>query len=376
MDDRSFAASSAESLVAQVSAWEAWSKEVGLRESWNKAQLTAVQLRGKTKLRQVYRDPDRVVDCLTILGCSSSFVPRSLSDKERVRFDAAKRAVILISMVRFGFLEFHRFVRSHGVSKVSFGWVSRMPPDYVSWKLWAVIRAAQGCQRSANRFLRGIIWGGLCHVEVLSVIQLCRVVSALRARGLRWDATPARGSALSALMGWFRSRGYSLLSPWKWSLGSSVTEVCLNGSMPPRVWAHKIRQGWRLLLYRKFLGSGRRDAGPEVVVDDSVFSTINWDRIRSDCASNTAMRNLVVGATFSPAALAHVPGMDSSCIWGCGSVGHHDHIAWECDKRPLKIRPKNGLDQRFGWFSSVARSWLSRIVTEVWKTRYRDVPEH
>lgn len=41
MDDRSFAASSAESLVAQVSAWEAWSKEVGLRESWNKAQLTA-----------------------------------------------------------------------------------------------------------------------------------------------------------------------------------------------------------------------------------------------------------------------------------------------------------------------------------------------
>ena len=107
--------------------------------------------------------------------------------------------------------------------------------------------------------------------------------------------------------------------------------------------------------------SGRRDAGPEVVVDDSFFSTINWDRIRSDCASNTAMRNLVVGATFSPAALAHVPGMDSSCTWGCGSFGHHDHIAWECDKRPLKIRPKNGLDQRFGWFSSITRSWLSRI---------------
>ena len=83
----------------------------------------------------------------------------------------------------------------------------------------------------------------------------------------------------------------------------------------------------------------------------------------------------VVGATISPAALAHIPGMDSSCIWGCGSFGHHDHIAWECDKRPLKIRPKNGLDQRFGWFSSVTRSWLSRIVTEVWKTRYRDVPE-
>lgn len=121
----------------------------------------------------------------------------------------------------------------------------------VSWKLWAVIRAAQGCQMSANRFLRGIIWGGLCHLEVLSVFQLCRVLSALRARGLRWDATPARGSALSALMGWFRSRMYSLLSPWKWSLGSSVTEVCLNGSMPPQVWAHKIRQGWRLLLYRK-----------------------------------------------------------------------------------------------------------------------------
>lgn len=77
-----------------------------------------LQLRGKTKLRQVYRDADRVVDCLTILGCSSSFVPRSLSDKERARFDAAKRAVILISMVRFGFLEFHRFVRSHGVLEV------------------------------------------------------------------------------------------------------------------------------------------------------------------------------------------------------------------------------------------------------------------
>lgn len=56
-------------------------------------------------------------------------------------------------------LKFHRVFRSQGEFKVYYGWVSWLPPDYISGKLRAVIRAAQGCQRQANTFLQSILLG-------------------------------------------------------------------------------------------------------------------------------------------------------------------------------------------------------------------------
>ena len=224
MDDRSFAASSAESLVAQVSAWEAWSKEVGLRESWNKAQLTAVQLRGRTKLRQVYRGADRWTASPFWVVLRPLFLVLLVTRSVRGLMLLSGRSS---SFLWFG-LGFWSFIGSLGLM------VS--PRSLLVGSLACLLIMSLGsCGRSfvLLKVVKGlrvfVIWRFPRSFNFVVFCLLCALVDCvgmpLRLVGPRYRLT---------LMGWFHSRGYSLLSPWKWSLGSSVTEVCLNGSMPPQ----------------------------------------------------------------------------------------------------------------------------------------------
>lgn len=136
-------------------------------------------------------------------------------------------------------LKFHRVFRSQGELKVSYGWVSWLPPDYISWKLWAVIRAVQGCQRQANTFLQSILlgwylssWGFLCYYKSLNVIKLCRIVVAL------------------SFGAWF---GMLFVGYLKVVLGLGW---CLkfDAFLP-----HGICQGRRFVLCKQFLETQRRD---------------------------------------------------------------------------------------------------------------------
>lgn len=121
-------------------------------------------------------------------------LPRSLRG-----FDAARRAVLLLGSLRLSGSLYLLKARQFGVSKVDYGWIGRLPPDYVSTKLWSCLRAAQ---LAANRHLRAVIHGGLNHLSCLSGVSLLRLVADLKSRGLQW-VHAARGTPLWSLQCWF-----------------------------------------------------------------------------------------------------------------------------------------------------------------------------
>ena len=215
MDDRSFLSSSPQGLLDCVSSWAEWSSLVGLRESPGKTQLVGLGARRYAMLKEA---ADRlgyggsVFKDITILGSTSAFAPRG---------------VILICSIRFSTAIFQLKSRVYAVSKLLYGWISRIPPAFVSDKIWAFLRGRT--QQAANKYLRAILNGGLCHVDCLAGVVLCRVVSCLRDRVLAWADVAPRRNPLGALQGWFRARGFGLVSPWVWSRGSAVTEVFLRG---------------------------------------------------------------------------------------------------------------------------------------------------
>ena len=235
MDDRSFLSSSPQGLLDCVSSWAEWISLVGLRESPGKTQLVGLGARRHDLLKEA---ADRlgyagsVFKDITILGSTSAFAPRGCSPKELDRLGAACRTVTLICSIRFSTALFQLKSRVYAVSKLLYGWISRIPPAFVSDKIWTLLRGRT--QQAANKYLRAILHGGLCHVDCLAGVVLCRVVSCLRDRGLAWAEFAPRGTPLGALQGWFRARGFGLVSPWVWSRGSAVTEVSLRGGSPTR----------------------------------------------------------------------------------------------------------------------------------------------
>ena len=81
----------------------------------------------------------------------------------------------------------------------------------------------------------------------------------------------------------------------------------------------------------------------------------------------------------------HMAGMTqfpSNCPWCRTAIGYHDHVFWECGKRPLKIaKPKCKLQRRLGWASAAKKNadkdravldWMQVVVEEVWSQRYGD----
>ena len=126
LDDRSFSASSASSLLSKVSAWEDFSARVGLSESPDKLQLTATSKRGLEALRDAAPDPTKVSEAFEALGVCARFKPRTNTAKEASRFDSALRIVTVLGNLRLPWDQFQREARSFGTSKAAYGWLSKV----------------------------------------------------------------------------------------------------------------------------------------------------------------------------------------------------------------------------------------------------------
>ena len=373
MDDRTFVASTPENLLCSVKAWEDWSLRVGLRESSSKAQLTAV---GSFRLGQLRLSAGRVGreaavgSDFTVLGATSAFCPRGLSAKESQRVDAACRAVWLLGCLRLSGSLFLQKARQFGVSKLDYGWIGRLPPGYVSNKLWSCLRAAQRTQKAANRHLRAVIHEGLNHLSCLSGVSLLRLVATVKSRGLQWVHGAARGTPLGSLQCWFRVHGFQVVEPWVWSAF--------------QIAAHKLRQGWRWfqwslfcksndLIDMRFLSSTKCCLGIFIAVTLIWFVRVTV--VSCGCGGG-------VGAMLSPAAVNdHIdkdrPDSDpltNRCIWGCGCLGTHYHIAWECELRPRKLVPSGPIDARYGWVKKSSLRWLGQVQQKIWELRHLKDP--
>ena len=71
--------------------------------------------------------------------------------------------------------------------------------------------------------------------------------------------------------------------------------------------------------------------------------------------------------------------MTRLCPWGCGEIGHHDHIFWQCAGRPYPRpeRPKDARQRRLAWpvednaeRNAQVIHFMEMVVKEVWNKRY------
>ena len=138
LDDRSFSASTASSLLSKVAAWADLSLErVGLSESPDKLQLTATSKQGLEALRNAAPDSTKVSESFEALGVCARFKPRSNTAKETSRLDSALRVITVLGNLRLPWARFQQEARCFGTSKVAYGWLSRCATQRDCWKVWS-----------------------------------------------------------------------------------------------------------------------------------------------------------------------------------------------------------------------------------------------
>eukprot|EP00438_Fugacium_kawagutii_P000370 Skav230987 [mRNA] locus=scaffold629:165975:167171:- [translate_table: standard] len=375
MDDRSFTCSSPQHLLQAVSSWGDWSQSVGLRESPAKLQLSASSPSRIAALRAV-SPVGQVSEDFTILGCSAAVIRRGLSPKELQRVSSCLRVISLLGVCRLPYLRCFLFIRSFAISKILYGWVSRLPTVAVMDTVWARVRAATGIMYAANKHLRGLSFGGLCHPQCVPGTQLLGQVARLKRRGLQWASQPRKGTILSTFNSWLNVCGVQPSSQWTWEGDNDHCTISLENMDQLAMMAHRVRTIWRWNQWKRFLRSSRHEVPEFASSTEAQFFSINWEHVRTWCAMDPGMRSVACGAMLSPAALkaGHRDQFYHGCCWdGCEvtHVGFH-HIAWECPHRANQtIQPRNPIDARFGWFDIDSLRWLGQIQTRLWSTPYR-----
>ncbi|OLP94640.1 hypothetical protein AK812_SmicGene23344 [Symbiodinium microadriaticum] len=182
MDDRSFTASSVDSLKIKIQSWETWSTRVGLLESMSKAQVAAKSLRQKASIACNF-DPSLIRPDVLFLGVASRSRPRTDHEKETQRLAMETERLAVLGSFKLGYDCFARYARMFATSAACYGWLARMPTLTASSKLWATIKIGQGRVRMANKWMRALILGGNSHLDIIAASNLFRAVWKLRVQG-------------------------------------------------------------------------------------------------------------------------------------------------------------------------------------------------
>ena len=252
MDDRSFTASSVDSLKIKIQSWETWSTRVGLLESMSKAQVAAKSLRQKASIACNF-DPSLIRPDVLFLGVASRSRPRTDHEKETQRLAMETERLAVLGSFKLGYDCFARYARMFATSAACYGWLARMPTLTASSKLWATIKIGQGRVRMANKWMRALILGGNSHLDIIAASNLFRAVWKLRVQGhARWTAPVA------VLRKWFRHRGFQDLRPWTWTKeGGPRVELSAGRGLDKA--QHCLREGWRLWCWDRFVQTGRHE---------------------------------------------------------------------------------------------------------------------
>ena len=370
MDDRTIVSSDPQFLVNQIQRWETWSESVGLLESKTKTQLTGATQLCRTRLASVATEPAKVQSSFEILGCCAQVSRRTESIKEKKRLAAGHRTLQLIGNLGWPFERFLRAAQSHVLSKCTYGWLARLPTSTSSWKCWAQVRRAQRVHQQANKYLRAIIFGGNCHLDMLVASNLIRVVARLlQRRCVRWADRSTGGSPVATLHKWFSLHGFSAARPWTWISDHVSFKVDLQ-RMPIKNAQHAARQGWRWHLWQKFLNCGRHECDEVRPLSLQQFVDIDFKKVRQSAIDHT-FRAVCTGAMLSPAAMQHRDEVPINCPW-CENLGHWNHVVWLCDNRPVKLPfPDSPVKARFGWGASPEQvNWITQAAAAIWNTRH------
>ena len=374
MDDRTFTASSASDLHERVSQWHQWSNCVGLIESVEKTQVTAKGPANYSRLLDFF--PDSCVKKeISFLGIVTKSKHRPSLEKEKERLEKARLRIRLLLSLQIPSSRYNLYSRIFGISLCAYGWIARLPSLTESRALW---KSDHKLHRSANEWVRAVVYGGLSHLDIVSANSLIRVVYALFLKGFDWNGFP--GGPIRTFRTWMKARGWEEKQPWKWQhYGDPGGSSSINFN---RQWdlahaKHIMRSMWRFWALDQFLQTRRRE-----VVDCSQttvhqFLKINFPEIRKLCDIDGAARAVAIGATYSPATFktqldSQDPGLQ--CPY-CNCLGTWDHVAWRCPQSPhFSMRPDiptSGVARRFGWDqNSSILVYLADIQRDIWAKRY------
>ena len=126
MDDRTFTASSADSLRLKYDAWCSWSSSVGLRESPDKGQFASKTATGLRQLELLF-EASRLCREITFLGVVSRGKCRKDTDKEKARIALALERMRVLGSLRLPTEVVGRYVATFALSVASYGWIARLP---------------------------------------------------------------------------------------------------------------------------------------------------------------------------------------------------------------------------------------------------------
>ena len=377
MDDRSFSSPTPEGLLAKRNLWADWSGKVGLLENDRKTSFASSTARHARKLVAVGISDDQISKEFEILGVQAGFQPRTFGRKEQHRIDQAFLVLHLICCLRLSFRKFHLAARMYALSKCLYGWISRLPTDAVVRKWWAALRKGQRSLSAANPFLRGVLMGGLAHMDCVIGVNLLRVVHTLKHEfGLAWASK--RGSPLHILKRWLALKGWDICSNWVWQMPGQLCTLDLtcSGTEHLKHLQHVLRNGWRWFCFSKFMKQARHD-NQDMYVSLADFLEFDFAKMSRLLNSEAAFRSVMLGAARSPGVFANranPAGFPTDCIWKCGRVGYWDHCSWDCDNRPSMVVCDHPLGKRLGWFrvgeSSAHTTWLAKVVRKIWDLRY------
>lgn len=173
---------------------------------------------------------------------------------------------------------------------------------------------------------------------------------------LEWDAK--RGNPLDALKQWMDDKGWQVQQPWVWAIQGSFCKIDLR--LPDVDWVsdlqHRLRDGWRWLMFVKFLDQDRHDNQDfDYTIQD--FLQFDFKGMRESCWISTLPFVRFFLVRRAAACFQDRGPFDTSCIWNCGGLGNWDHICWECELRPSnrwRMTPSSGklgdlMSMLFGW---------------------------
>ena len=372
MDDRTVVASSAEDLHQQVTAWAEWSSSVGLVENLDKLQVSCQNPRNVDQLSSFF-DPSAVKTEVTFLGVASVSKRRKHVEVETDRLKSTKDIVRTLASLQLPGSVFYKYCRIFAISRCAYGWLGRQLPLSDARKIWTAMKAAAGVARSANEWAQAVVCGGLSHLDCVQGSTLVRVGYRLFQQGCQWGAS--FGSPVRTLRTWMTDHDWHETQPWTWKHKHSGNSLDFTAAgFDIAACRHVLRAHWRIWCFDQFLQVSRREVPDCSQISLAEFERVAWDEVRRHIDCDPAARTVALGAQWSPAALHHRPGADTSCPW-CDTLGTWNHVAWDCCQSPVlhlrPPRPCSGIARRFGWDSSLeVLTYLAQVQRALWEAHH------
>ena len=244
--------------------------------------------------------PDSVANSADILGVSWRARPRGNSKKETDRINKCLTVIRLLACIRLPFQRLLSTIGMFAVSKASYGWLSRAMPWTVSKSIWSAFARASQRMRYASPWLRGALWGGKCHPDIVLMTRLVGMLARLRkSRQLVWSLIP--GHPIYTLHCWLKKRGWRLLEPLVWKSNLSGDRLSLR-DVPWKVGnlQHCVRHGWRAWMVKQHSLSSRRDASSvDAFLPFRSINNVDWEKIRGWTCISAEARSIACGAELT-----------------------------------------------------------------------------